>query len=580
MAAATVTNDRRPGRILGFSYASVALAVFVLVIPALRPPLPPPPPTAEFAPPVNQLKAPPPEQVSNAGQGPQGTSGGAQGGNQPGPQPSPSPSPTPSSPPSPNPTNTAQASTNGPVVDVPRIKHCVGDPPRQTEDTQSPPCISYFDGPNGGATYQGVTKDEIDVVFQDESYNFIEDMAAYFNDRYQFYGRKLKLINGGGFCQADPAKLKAKADGVVKSHRFFASTSCSDAGGLEGYYYDELASPPPALGVPVLSVSERANVSTNAHLAKYAPYEWNYFPAMDTIQAHYVQLACEQLKGKGASYTIPNLLFPPQRKFGVVNTKYTNAPSIDTSTLLNGLQGCGINVDPADHKEIDFSEAYPTDQQVVQEASAAAVDLNRDHVTTVLCICHFTTITAMMQGATAQNYQPEWLVSTFGYGDLEPAGRNQPEQQWSHALGVSFWNKYQPLPNMPCYWAERAANPSFNFQQSPFSEIGCQQDYNQLLVLAAGIQMAGPILTPQTFADGLRKTTFPNGFSPYGEGHVNFGSGHTFVDDAALLWYDPSTPSPYPYAAATWCYTRHGQRTMLDGYKSFMADFQSRPCDP
>jgi hypothetical protein len=330
----------------------------------------------------------------------------------------------------------------------------------------------------------------------------------------------------------------------------------------------------------VLSVSERANVLTNAHYARYAPYEWNYFPAMDTIQAHYVQLACDQLKGKSARFTLPNLLFPAQRKFGIVNTKYTNDPTIDTSTLTSGLQACGINVAPADHKEIDYSSAYPADQQVVQEASAAAVQLNTDHVTTVLCICQFSTATAMMQGATAQNFEPEWLVSTFGYGDYEPQGKNQPEQQWAHALGISFWNKWQPLANMPCYWAERAANPSFNFQQSPFSEIGCQQDYNQLLVLAAGIQMAGPILTPQTFADGLRKTTFPNGFSPYGEGHVNFGGGHTFVDDAAPIWYDPSTPGPTSYSAATWCYTRHGQRTMLDGYGSFTADFQSRPCDP
>ena len=567
--APAATGDRRPGRILGFSYAAVALAVFVLVIPALRPPQPPPPPTAEFAPPVNQLKAPPPEQVSNAGQGPRG-SGGAQGGNQGAAPPSPPPTAT----------NPGQTATNGPFVDVPKIKHCVGDPPRQTEDTQSPPCISYWAGDNGGATYQGVTKDEIDVVFQDHSYNQLEDMSSWFNDRYQFYGRKLKLINGGGFCNADPAQLKAKADAVVKSHRFFASTSCSDAGGLEGYYYDELASPPPALGSPVLSVSERADVLTNAHYAHYAPYEWNYFPAMDTIQANYVQLACDQLKAKSASYTLPNLLFPPQRKFGIVNTKYTNAPTIDTSTLVSGLQACGINVAPADHKEIDFSSAYPTDQQVVQEAAAAAVQLNSDHVTTVLCICHGTTVNALMQGASSQNYQPEYLLSTFGYGDYEPAPRYQPEQQWSHALAISFWNKWQPLANMPCYWAEHAANPSFNFQQSPFSEIGCQQDYNQLLVLAAGIQMAGPILTPQTFADGLRKTNFPNGFSPYYEGHVNFGSGHTFVNDAALVWYDPSTPGPTTTAAATWCYTRHGQRTTLDGYGSFVADFQSRPCDP
>lgn len=559
-------TGRRPGRILGFSYAAVAFGLLVVILPALRPPQPPPPPTAEYAPSVNNLKVPPPEQTSQSGQGPTGTGGGNTGGN-----------PTATPPPTASPSPTA----TGPTIQVPKIKHCVGNPARQTEDTQSPPCINYWDGDNGGATYQGVTKDYIYVVFQDESYNFITDMTAFFNDRYQFYGRKLVLLNGGGFCPSDPAGLQQKADGVAKTHKYFASTSCNDIGGIEGYYYDELAHASP----PMISVSERANVLTDAHYAKYAPYEWNYFPAQDRIQDHLAELACAKLRGAAPAYTIPNLLFPPQRRFGVVNTKYTNAPDIDTTELFNKLQACGIQVASQDRKEVDYTTAYPTDQNVVQEASAAAVQLNADHVTTVICVCHAQTTQAMMEGATGQNYSPEWVISTFGTNDYEPPqGHNQPEQQWSHTIGVSFWNKWQPLADMPCYWAEHAANPSFNFQQSPFSEIGCQQDYNQLLVLAAGIQMAGPILTPQTFAAGLERAHFPNPSSPYYEGGVGFNGDHTMVKDAALIWYDPSTPGPYTYTAATWCYVNHGARVALGGYGSVNTSgttgFQGRPCDP
>ena len=44
------------------------------------------------------------------------------------------------------------------------VKRCVGDPPRQTEDPQSPPCVAYWTGDNGGATWKGVTHTTVTVV--------------------------------------------------------------------------------------------------------------------------------------------------------------------------------------------------------------------------------------------------------------------------------------------------------------------------------------------------------------------------------------------------------------------------------
>src|SRR5437899_2922502 len=37
--------------------------------------------------------------------------------------------------------------------------HCVGNPPRQTEDPMSPPCVPFFTGPKGRSTWQGEQKD-------------------------------------------------------------------------------------------------------------------------------------------------------------------------------------------------------------------------------------------------------------------------------------------------------------------------------------------------------------------------------------------------------------------------------------
>src|SRR5581483_2448933 len=106
---------------------------------------------------------------------------------------------------------------------APSNKHCVGNPPRQTEDPVSPPCVAYFQGDNYGSTYQGVTKDEVRLlVYVDGNITDIEGSKGeeprpqqeyfdlfqppdpkgeqvrvtglrawqrYFNDRFQTYGR-------------------------------------------------------------------------------------------------------------------------------------------------------------------------------------------------------------------------------------------------------------------------------------------------------------------------------------------------------------------------------------------------------
>ena len=62
---------------------------------------------------------------------------------------------------------------------TPSTKRCVGKPPRQTEDPLAPPCVASFAGDNFGVTYQGVTKDEISVLFYFDGFikNFKKEEA-------------------------------------------------------------------------------------------------------------------------------------------------------------------------------------------------------------------------------------------------------------------------------------------------------------------------------------------------------------------------------------------------------------------
>src|SRR5439155_17384244 len=79
-------------------------------------------------------------------------------------------------------------------VQVARVRRCVGDPPRQIEDPQSPPCVPYWQGDNGGATSKGVTADEIRIAVPKMT-DTDAQFAAFFNSRFEFYGRKLHLLN-------------------------------------------------------------------------------------------------------------------------------------------------------------------------------------------------------------------------------------------------------------------------------------------------------------------------------------------------------------------------------------------------
>jgi hypothetical protein len=89
--------------------------------------------------------------------------------------------------------------------------------------------------------------------------------------------------------------------------------------------------------------------------------------------------------------------------------------------------------------------------------------------------------------------------------------------------------------------------------------------YHSLLLIASGVQMAGPHLTPYTFQSGLQGAIFPNPETPLQAGHVGFNGGsHAMTVDAAEVWWSETDPGPYPDEPAgppgVWCYGERGAR--------------------
>ena len=79
--------------------------------------------------------------------------------------------------------------------------------------------------------------------------------------------------------------------------------------------------------------------------------------------------------------------------------------------------------------------------------------------------------------------------------------------------------------------------------------------FHELLVLAIGIQMAGPELTPETFETGL--FSYPGGTGQAGT--WDFGPEHyTPITDIREIWWDPDTISAFNGEPGT--YLDNGQR--------------------
>lgn len=559
-------RPRTPALVLG----SVVVAVAVLVAAvALTSRQQTPPTIAEFAPQaVAQIKQTLDEQGVNETR--QAADEDA---------PTPPPSAGPSLGPDGSPLPQPGVSASPPPVDVPRVRQCVGTPARQTEDPQSPPCVPYFDPDidNGGATSKGVTANQITVALPQQ---FFEDLnpplkaAQFFNKRYEFYGRELVLVpfstTGCVDAQPDPAKMRADAVAVDEEVQAFATLAYAGCQGADHHYYDALTER------EVVSIVD-GNLVTGLerNYARRSPYQWNVQAGLDVILANTAQFYCNALAGKPPRHAGTALADSPQRKLGVITTRSTDGTTPDLAPLRNGLSACGVTpVVKVDDQ--DRNRTRPGVETIVQ--------LQDEGVTSVMCLCNPVDLREIyMPTASAQGYQPEWVETSYINNDLDNtyAGGNAPPDQSSHVIGVSFRNKLNPRQDMPWYWAVKEADPTY--EPGAGAYYAANSRYLQLLLLASGIQLAGPDLTPETFRAGLQRARWANpnaGQAPYFQARVGFeGPRHTMTSDASMFWFDPQTPGTVdPSVPGAICYVDGGRRYGLGQWPRTDPAFRTGPC--
>jgi hypothetical protein len=543
---------REPTRLSTLAHLAMAGAMVVVLVPlVLRAAQAAPPAIAEFAPQVTQaIRHAPPGQSSAFG-GPSGTGPGSGASPRPS-QPSPTLAPSP------------------PALVVPpgaRVNKCIGDPPRQIEDPQSPPCIPFWDPKqsNGGATAFGVTATAINVAIPAYTLTGAGDaqtMINFFNHRFEFYGRKLILKTFADSGQdATVEAMQADAQKVEQASAF-AELTYPLQDGAESIFYDALA----RLKHPVISVQgaiQSLAVSSEAHLASMAPYEWNYVPTPDVVTRNLGEMICKQLVGRPPSRAGPPTNSAPTRKFGIMREVRAGYPSYDASLLVGAIQAC-TGQPPL---VVDFSSSG---NSVQSEVANAELKMSSGGVTSVSCLCQTNLMEAwVLPEAQAQGYQPEWITSNIGDQDGNESLFLAPDGQTAHAMGIRSRNKELPTLDMPYVWAIHYESPD-NPKPPYTSSINGWDDwvYDDLLLLASGIQMAGPNLTPATFAAALQRTEFPNpgcDGPPYYQACVGFSDGgHTMQNSFAQIAWDPTAKNPDASGkAGAYCYVAVGVRRSL-----------------
>lgn len=582
----TDPRPRRRGPALVYGTLTTAMVVLLATLAATSA-APPPPAIAEFAPEaVHQIKNPPPEQQKLAvhlgvyqttttllgSAGPPTTTAG----------PGSSTTTTTMAGHSGSTTTTAghTGSTTTTTTTVPGatrvgLAHrCQGNPPRQTIDTQSPPCLPFYEGPPPGATSMGVTSNEIRVVVPcapssvaggacNSAYlnTNLADMQQYFNQQFEFYTRQIKFIQFPLRMPPTVTNMEADAQDIAALHPFavvgYAPPQFLWTYGMEKAFYDALAAE------HIVVIEGIYEGVTQADLSAHAPYEWSYLPTVDMSLKEIGDLVCTSLVGRPPAYAGSSVqqkasLTHAVRRFGILYPSSASAPiHIDISPLEDRLRSCNAPFE---------TDTYTADTTDIAGASSYQSQLTRflsDNVTTVIPIMpNNTPFSILLTNAQEQSYFPEWITSDVYDLDEQFMAQDgeygMPEAEQADVIGIDAYNKSQAEPAQYEFLAPKEVDPSYS--------QCCTTLYQPFLLLASGIQTAGPDLTPQSFQAGLFATDFPGnataGQGPDWQSKVFFGPDHHSMQSDFALQYEDLTqtnvqfnPSPGAY-----CYVQHGLR--------------------
>lgn len=442
-------------------------------------------------------------------------------------------------------------------------------------------CVPEFTGSNGGATYPGVTDEEIRIVMVVPKANPAivaalsgvglwatpeqwdagsQAFAQFFNDHYNFYGRRIVASTylaqceggpfGGGGGSTDLACWREQARIIQQRHDpflvFFTSPHPAE-------FFDELS----RLGI--------VNVGGWLYDAGFSidrrPYHWDLFTDGTRTATNVASYWCNRMYGQPARRAGDPALRDQPRKLAIVTPEYpfyTSAAEYLADQVSGGL--CGTEGDTPkiyQYTQSDLSRAQ-------EQMTVIATQIKADGVTTVTCLCDLLAPVYLTTELDNQEWFPEHLLALQEGADHDYPARLYSPRQWDNAFGPSPRPMEIPKEEQDDYVMWRMAG---NTSEPPYVLTVVQMYYH---LIAALLQWAGPNLTPETIERGAFSLSNLGGFGieppwPGWQGNDprvqlwDFGpDDYTANDDAKEVYFSSTTASridgqPGTYICANDC---------------------------
>ena len=188
--------------------------------------------------------------------------------------------------------------------------------------------------------------------------------------------------------------------------------------------------------------------------------------------------------------------------------------------------------------------ASPVRQTLSSQAQTIIGHLKADGVTTVVFLGDPLMPKFLTSQAASQDYHPEWVITGTAFTDTTAAARLYDPTEWAHAFGTSTMPA-RGKPELQDSWRlvkwYTGADPIAKKSQAFLGPA--------LLEAFIGLHMAGPDLTPFTYAGGM--FNYPPSGGGATEPRISFGFHGQFpqadyvgADDFTVVWWDANAVGP------------------------------------
>ncbi len=545
-AGAETRRSSARDRLVPLAYLVTAGLMVALILPtALRPPPDQQTTTAEFspdAPPEDD----PPESIIEAIQQARSTTAGASGDTAPIP---------------------GDGSGGGIGGSAPSLcPFGFGQPPRQVESLYSAPCAGAFTGSNGGATSPGVTGTEIRVVVgilgplptdppqgavptseqpgETGGVRTLRIYQDYLNQRFQFYGRRLRLYVK--HIRRSPTNARADAQEAIASFDPFATFVLRGAGPT---YISEFA----RRRRSVVAQSGAGVPLSHRFYADRAPYVAGWNPDATAVARMYAEYVCTRLANRPAIHAGSGVDRTKTRRFGLLTYSGEGFEHNHAEMVAALQQRCAL--DPAVDVEFTLGDPnQPGSGEGASRQATAMAQMKAAEVTTMLFLAESVSLSPFVNAADANNYEPEWIIPGSGGTETNAGAKTLSPTQWRHAFGINFGEIARPQDETDAFRAYRSVDPD----RDPVAPI--DSGFPALLQIANGIQQAGPTLTPETFRRGLSAIPkrLPDPIWSIGGGYSP--QDPTYHDYVSEVWWDARAPDAVDGTLGAYHHTREGRR--------------------